>query len=99
MNYIRRDLGQRLQYEAALLHGGMRDGQALLVNDRVIKQENVDVDDARTFFLRSAATQLLLDVENAGEQLFGALISIQGDGTIQKPGLCGEFHGFGFVER
>ena len=57
------------------------------------------IDDARTFFLRSPPPHLLLDVENAGEQLLGRFLRIQLNRAIQEPGLRGEFHRLGFIER
>jgi len=99
MTCIRRDLGKRLQHKAPLLHSGVRDREAGIVDDQVVKQQNVDVDDAWPLFLGSAPSHLLLDFENAGEQFLRRLLRIQRDSTIQKPGLGGKFHGFGVVER
>ena len=53
MKRIRRDFGKRFQYETTLVHCWVRDRQAGIVDDRVAKQQNVEVDDARTFFLLS----------------------------------------------
>ena len=99
MTHIRRNRGERFQHKAALLHGRMRNREAGIVDNQIAKQENVDVDDARPFLLRSASAHPLLDVENAGEQFLRRLLRIQRDSTIQEPRLGGKFHGFGFVER
>jgi hypothetical protein len=40
-----------------------------------------------------------LDLQERSQELAWRLFSIQRDGTIQKPGLLGEFDGFGFIER
>jgi hypothetical protein len=54
MKRIRSDFGKRFQYEAPLVHRWVRDCQAGIVDDRVAKQQNVDVDDARALFLLSS---------------------------------------------
>jgi len=99
MEHVRRDLGQRFEHEAALMHRGMRYRQACFVDDQAPKKQNVDVDDTGTFFLRSPTPQLALDAENACEQLLRTLLCAYDDGAIQKPGLRSEFHRLGFVER
>ena len=99
MTRFRRDLCQRFQDEAASVHGGMRNRQAPIFDDGVAKQENIEVDGARPFFLASLPSHLLLNLDDAGEKLCGRLLRIQFDGAIQKPRLRGEFYRFGFVER
>jgi len=99
MTHVRRNLGERFQHKAALVHGRMRNGEAGIVDNQIAKQKNVDVDDAWPFLLRSASSHLLLDLENAGEKFSRRLLRIQRDNTIQEPRLGSKFHGFGFVER
>jgi hypothetical protein len=99
MKHVRSDLGKGFEHEAPLVHGGMRDCEAGIVDDQVAEQQNVEIDDARTLLLSSLAAQLLLDFENAGEQLLRRLLGIQSNRTIQEPGLRGKFHRFGFVAR
>src|SRR5580704_10303991 len=99
MTHIRRDLSQRFQHKSALAHTGMRNRQTRVVDNQTAKQQNVDVDNARTFFLRSLPPHLLLNLENPGEQFLRRSLRNQRNSTIQKPSLRGEFHRFGFVER
>jgi len=99
MKRVRCDLGERLQYEAALVQRGVRNAEAGFLDYNAAKQKNVDVDDARTFLLPTHAPQLPLDFQNAGEKLLGCLLRIQNHRAIQKPSLRGKFHRLGLVER
>jgi len=96
---VRRDLCERLQHKASFVHGGMGDGQSRIVKDQISKQQNIDVKNARSFFLRSPPPHLLLDFENGIEKLSGCRLRIQRDRAIQKPSLRSKFDGFSFVER
>ncbi len=92
------DFREGFEHETAFVHGWMRDRQAGIVDDGIAEQKNVEIDDARAFFLRLLPSQLLLDVENAGKKLLRRLLRIQLNRAIQEPGLRGEFHRFGFIE-
>ena len=68
-------------------------------NHRIAEKQNVDIDRARAFFLHALPAHLLFDAENRGHQLLRRLAGFKRDRTIQKPGLLGELHRLGFVER
>src|SRR5208282_6578715 len=96
---VGRDLGQRFQYKAAAVQGGMGDGEFRRSDDLVAEEENVNVDGARAFVLQAAASHIALNPENRGHELLRCVAGFEGGGAIQKPGLLGELHGLGFVKR
>jgi hypothetical protein len=49
--------------------------------------------------LGAQAARGSLDLQECSQELAWRLFSIQRDRAIQKPGLLGEFDGFGFIER
>ena len=99
MTHTGSDFCQRFQHETPFLHSRVRDAQAPGVDDRISKQQNVDVDAARAFFLGARSSHLLLDLENRFDELLRRFLGIEFDCAIQEPGLSGEFDRFGFVER
>src|SRR5450755_730642 len=97
--HFRRNFREGFEYETALVHGGMRDGQPFHFDHRVPKQKYVDVEGARPFFLYAPPSHFLFNVENCSQQLPRHLFGVKFDGAIQEPGLGGEFDRFSFVER
>ena len=63
-----RDLGQRLEDEAALMHQGMRQGQAGRGEDLVAVEEQVEIDWAGPPFFAADAADLPFDLQQALEQ-------------------------------
>lgn len=98
MAYVRRDLGQRLQHEPALVHGGMRDCKMRRADDGIAKQQNVNVDIARALGLDAPASHLPLDGHNFRQEEFRHQLGAQSDGAIQEPGLRGKLNRLGFEE-
>jgi hypothetical protein len=92
-------LGEWFEYKPALVHGGMWDGQGGRVHRGVAENQDVDVDLTGSFLLGAQAARGSLDLQECSQELAWRLFSIQRDRAIQKPGLLGEFDGFGFIER
>src|SRR3982074_2367591 len=99
MQRFRRNLGQRLKYKAPFVHRGMWYGQHYSINDRITEEQYVNVNRARPFFMLALAAYLLFNPKDGRHQYFRRLRSLEGDGAIQEPGLSGDLHGFGFVDR
>src|SRR6266852_5298432 len=77
----------------------MRDHEFFRVDDRISKEQDIDIDDAGTFFLETPAAHLPLQIEDSGKQLLRHLLGAQFDGTIQEPRLSGESYRLGLVKR
>src|SRR3954467_2680459 len=98
MLYVRRYLRERLQDEASFVHGRMRNRQFLSVNDLFTEQKNIEVDYSRPLCLCSTATHLLLDLQQAADELRRGKGCGQGDRAVYEPGLIFIFHRFCFIE-
>lgn len=99
MHYLRVDFRQGRQHKSSILHCGMRNGQLRRVNDGIVGQQNVDIDVAWTFLLRSLATHRFLESEKRVQQLWRGPIRIESNSAIEKPRLLDHLDRFGFVER
>src|SRR5215469_1168843 len=101
MAFVRGDLRQRLECEAALMHGGMGHFETGGTDDGDTEQKNIDIDwpGALTMLGRAAATHIPFDPEDSGEQLLGHLVGLERDRTVDEPGLVGEFDGLSLVKR
>jgi len=93
------DFGQGLKHKPALVHSGVGNGKRRNFDDRTAKQQNVDVDGARSFLLIALASHLLLKRQDRGDELPRHFFGVQLDGAIQKPGLRSDLDRLGFVER
>src|SRR5207248_2313551 len=98
MPYVRRNLGQRLQYKAPLVQRAVRDRQRRNPNSRAAKEQNVYINYSRTFFLFALAAHLLLKIQNARDQLPWHFFRIQLDSAVQEPRLRSHLNWFGFIE-
>ena len=96
---LRRDLGQRLEHEAALVHGGMGNGEFGGVHHGVAEEQDVEINGARAFGLDATAAHLLLDGQHARKKLLRHPFGAQRHDRVQEPRLGGKFHGLGLVER
>ena len=77
----------------------MRDHEFFRVDDRISEEQDIDIDDARTFFLETPAAHLPLQIKDSGQQLPWHLFSAEFDDAIQEPRLSGESYRLGLVER
>ncbi len=84
MHFVWRDLGQRLEDELSLMHQRMRDDQAGVVNNLIVKKEQVEVDGARSPFFAAMAAEALLDFQQLVEQLMGIELGVQLSGGVKK---------------
>lgn len=66
------NFGKRLEDEASLRHGGVRNREIGRVHDRVTSEQNVDIDCARAFFLDALTAHRFLDAEYVCHQLRGS---------------------------
>src|ERR1700675_2200349 len=69
----------------------MRNRQALSFDYRISKQQDVDINCARTFFLLAMTSHFFLNGENCSQQLFRHLLRAEFHNAIQEPGLSEEF--------
>src|SRR5207245_5890337 len=99
MPRIGSDLGEWFEYKPALVHGRRWYGQIGRVHRGVAEEQDVDVDLTGSFLLGAQAAHGSLDLQERSQELTCCLFSIQRDRAIQKPGLLGEFDGFGLIER
>ena len=77
----------------------MGDHEVFRVNQRISEEQDIDIDDARTFFLETPAAHLPLQIKDSGQQLPWHLFSAEFDDAIQEPRLSGESYRLGLVER
>src|SRR5438067_4699454 len=77
----------------------MGDHEVFRVNDRISEEQDIDIDDARTFFFETPAAHLPLQIKDSGKQLLRHLFSAEFDDAIQEPRLSGESYRLGLVER
>src|SRR5207244_7666449 len=77
----------------------MGDHEVFRVNERISEEQDIDINDARTFFLETPAAHLPLQIKDSGQQLPWHLISAEFDDAIQEPRLSGESYRLGLVER
>jgi hypothetical protein len=77
----------------------MRDHEFFRVDDRISEEQDIDIDDARTFFLETPAAHLPLQIKDSGQQLPWHLLGAEFNGAIQEPRLSGESYRLGLVER
>lgn len=93
------DLSERLKDKSPFVHGGMGNDQSGYFDDEVAIKNDIDVDDARAFGLRTHASHVFFESECSGEKLGRGKLRIKCDNAVQEPGLRGHLHGLGFVER
>src|SRR6266702_2560861 len=77
----------------------MGDHEVFRVNDRISEEQDIDIDDARTFFFETPAAHLPLQIKDSGKQLLRHLLGAEFNGTIQEPRLSGESYRLGLVKR
>lgn len=99
MPRLGRNFSQGFQHEASLMHGGMWDGQPLRLDSRVPKEQDIDVDIARTFFLFAPASHFLFQGKNSLQQVPGRFLCLQSQRAIEKPRLCRKLDGFGLKDE
>ena len=92
------DFYQWLQDESPLVHGGVGNLQARLIDYSVTKQQHVDIYFARTLVAQAETSHHRLDPQCQLEQFSRRLIRFYHRYAVEKPGLVGDFHGLGFVE-
>ena len=86
---VRRQLGERLEREPALVETRMRHVETWLVQHEVTVEQQVEIDRARApaFLVVAGAAEPALDVEQDVEQLAGREASLDGDGAVHVAGL------------
>lgn len=93
------DLRQWFEDETALMQCGVWDRELRGINDGRAEEQDIDIDDSRTFCDYAFASHLLLDVQDRREQLFRKLLGFQRDDAVQEPRLPDKIHRLGFVKR
>jgi len=63
------DLSERLKDKSPFVHGGMGNDQSGYFDDEVAIKNDIDVDDARAFGLRTHASHVFFESECSGEKL------------------------------
>ena len=96
---IGREFSQRFEDESAFGKGRVRDCEARFLDDPISKQQNIEVDEARAFFLEALAAHGGFEGEQGVQKLAGRLRGFDPDDAIQEPRLIGEIDGLGLIER
>ena len=94
----RRDLGQRLEHEAALLHPGMRQSEPSRALRLAADVEQVDVDESRAVAKRWRSPQARFDGLNAVQDFVRAQGSHDLHGAVQEARLPPVADRFGVSE-
>src|SRR5437667_10251635 len=76
----------------------MGDYKFFRVNDRISEEQDIDIDDARTFFFETPAAHLPLQIKDSGKQLPWHLLGGELNGANQEPRLSGESYRLGLVK-
>jgi hypothetical protein len=71
MYRFRRNLGQWPQNEPALVHAGVGNSKARLINEPLPEQQDIDIDDTRAEANGPGASHPLLDLLDCGQQFAG----------------------------
>src|SRR5207253_9126190 len=77
----------------------MRDHEFFRVDDRISEEQDIDINDARTFFLETPAAHLPFQIKDSGKQLLRHLLGAEFNGAIQEPRLSSESYRLGLVKR
>jgi hypothetical protein len=93
------DFDEGFQNEAALMHGGVGDLQAGLIEHAISKKHNIDVDGASAFVFHAEAPHGGFDPQGELEQSPGGLIGVDGGDAVKEPGLIGDVDRLSLVER
>ena len=103
MHHVRRDLRQRLEHEAAPVHLRMRNAQPRRVHHAAAVQNNIQIDDARSFrnqFRQAAlASHGPLYRKKSFEQALRRLliVDLQSGYGVKEPGLLDMVHRLGLI--
>lgn len=76
MSCFGRDFDQRFKHETPLMHRGVRDLQSLFIDHLISKEDDVDIDVARTFFAHSEASHCRFEVQDKRKQLSRRLLGV-----------------------
>ncbi|MCU1295528.1 MAG: hypothetical protein JWP08_4378 [Bryobacterales bacterium] len=100
MPEIGRDFEQRLENESPLQHAGVRNGQLWSLNDVVTVEQQVQINEARSFRTASAcATALVFDSLQDSKKLQREIAGFADCHEIEEPGLVADILWFGLVKR
>jgi len=98
MEGLWRNFCERLEHEAAAVHGGMRNLQAWFLDDRIAEQHDIDIDNARSFVAPPNPAHFLFNIQQGSQQLRRSPLRLQCRYAIEEPWLICEFHRFGLIE-
>ncbi len=99
MPRLGRNLDQWFQNKPSPLHSRMRNLQARLIHHRIPKQQDVDINIARTFVTHAQASHGRLDLQRKLKQLSRRLVGCNRYHAVQKPGLIPDIYRLGLVQR
>ena len=99
MNEAGRQFGQGREDEAPLVQPGMRRFQALLLDDHIAIEEQVQVDDPGPPPLLSDAAHLFFDIQEKREQILRADFAIERKDGVYEGRLLDGAHRLRAVER
>jgi hypothetical protein len=94
-----RDLGQRLKHEAPLVQRRMRDAQAVILNDPVAEEQDVNINGTRPFVTRAKASHFFFYAQCESQQRSRRGTGLECEHAVQEPGLVRDINWFRFVER
>src|SRR5260370_35167856 len=87
MPKVRGNLGQRLQDEEAFVQTRMRHSQLRPATDKIIVEQQVEVDGARPVVSIADAARLLLDFQERSQKLLRLELRLQLGGRVEKIAL------------
>ena len=97
MHELGGNFGERYKYEPALAHRRVRHRQLGSPNYLGAEKKDVDVNEARTFWLSAFSAHRLFNCQNAFQEVARLKPRAGGHGAVEKPGLVGEIDGLGLV--
>jgi hypothetical protein len=98
MAEVRSQFGEGDEDEAALEHAGVGDLQVRLGDGFQAVEEDVQVEESRTFGDKFVAAEGSFDATEGAEESSSGESGFGVEDAIEEPGLVEEVHGLGFVE-
>ena len=96
---IWRNFGQRLEYKSPLVHSRVGDRKRRQFYHRTSKQQNVDINDARSLWLPPLPAHFLFKVQNSRDQLPRHFLGFELHRAIQEPRLGAGFDRLCLIKR
>jgi hypothetical protein len=81
---VRRDLGERFEDEAALVHARVGDFKAGFPDDLVLVKEKIEIERARSPAFRANPSERTFDPQEQIEEIPGGKVRVERDGGVEE---------------